>query len=251
MDLTAFSLLSKDQEKNLTIGSLSLCVGSSGLVCLLDPIKSGLLTRDTTIMTTLEASVGSSSEANSLVSTKLTKNTIIEGLDEIMGNLDLEESSGTSSVTEIGNISEKDFITSNGDLSKNSENRGSSKQMESYQEGSQGASSLHQVYVIISDTSEEVDDENNPVINPHNLERGVNYRAEGETTPREKVHLLAEEWQMIKAAVHRGAAIPADSRREVVMGYQYALHQQKKQTIREKSEIRRMHKSTIKASRIL
>jgi hypothetical protein len=105
--------------------------------------------------------------------------------------------------------------------------------------------------VIISDTSEEVDNENNPVINPHNLERGANYREEGETAPREKVHLSAEEWRMIKAAVHRGAVIPADSRREVLMGYQYALQQQKKQLLQEKSEIRRMHESAIEASRIL
>jgi hypothetical protein len=87
------------------------------------------------------------------------------------------------------------------------------------------------VYAIINDTSEEVDDENNPVINPHNLERGVNDRIEGETESivanREKVYLSAEEWQMIKAAVNHGAAIPADSRREVLMGYQYALHHQK------------------------
>jgi hypothetical protein len=55
-------------------------------------------------MTTLEASVGSSSEANSPVSTKSTKNIVVEGLDEIMGNLDLEESLGTPSGTEIGNI---------------------------------------------------------------------------------------------------------------------------------------------------
>jgi hypothetical protein len=114
-----------------------------------------------------------------------------------------------------------------------------------------GANSLYQVYVIISDTSEEVDNENNPVINPHNLERGANYRAEGETAPREKVHLSAKEWQMIKAAVHRGAAIPTDSRREVLMGYQYALHQQKKQLLQDKSEIRRMHESAIETSRIL
>jgi hypothetical protein len=72
-----------------------------------------------------------------------------------------------------------------------------------------------------------VDKENNPVINPHNLERGANYRAKGEAAPREKVHLSAGEWQMIKAAMHRGAAIPTDSRREVLMGYQYTLHQQK------------------------
>jgi hypothetical protein len=137
MDSTAFSLLSKDQKKNLTIESLSFCVGSSGSVRLSDPVKPGLSARDTTIMTTLEASVGSSSEANSPVSTKLIKNTAVEGLDEIMGNLDLEESSGTSSGIEIGNISEKDFISSYGDVSENFENRGSSKQTESYQDGSQ------------------------------------------------------------------------------------------------------------------
>jgi hypothetical protein len=55
----------------------------------------------------------------------------------------------------------------------------------------------------------------------------VNYKAEGETesavTSREKVYLSAEEWQMIKAAVNHGAAIPIDSRREVLMGYQYVI----------------------------
>jgi hypothetical protein len=48
---------------------------------------------------------------------------------------------------------------------------------------------------------------------------------------REKVYLLAEEWWMIKAAVNHGAAIPEDSRREVLMGYQYALHQENKQLV--------------------
>jgi hypothetical protein len=107
------------------------------------------------------------------------------------------------------------------------------------------------MYVIISDTSKEFNIENNPVINPHNLERGANHRSGGETAPREKVHLSGEEWQMIKAVVHRGTIIPADSRREVLMGYQYVLHQQKKQLLREKSEIRRMHESAIEASKIL
>jgi hypothetical protein len=142
------------------------------------------------------------------------KSTAVTELDEIMGNLDLEESSGTPYGSGIGNISEMDFITRNGDVSKNTKSKESSKQTESYQSWSKGASSLHQVYVIINDTSEEFDNENNPIINPHNLERGANHRSEGETTPREKVHLSAKEWQMIKAAVHRGAFIPADSRRD-------------------------------------
>jgi hypothetical protein len=37
------------------------------------------------------------------------------------------------------------------------------------------------VYVLINDRFEEVNDENNLVINPHNLERGVNHGADGET----------------------------------------------------------------------
>jgi hypothetical protein len=84
------------------------------------------------------------------------------------------------------------------------------------------------VYVIINDTSEEFDAENNPVINPQNIERGANHRAEGETdstiVTREKVYLTAAEWQVIKAAVNHDAVIPANSTREVLMEYQYALH---------------------------
>jgi hypothetical protein len=80
--------------------------------------------------------------------------------------------------------------------------------------------------VIINDTSKEINNENNPVINP---KRGANHKADGETESaaagREKVHLSGEEWLMIKAAINHGAIILADSRREVLMGYQCALHQ--------------------------
>jgi hypothetical protein len=79
----------------------------------------------------------------------------------------------------------------------------SNEQTKIHLDGSHVARNLHQVYVIINDTSEEVDNENNPVINSHNLERGANHRENGETDSavagREKVHLSAEEWQMIKA----------------------------------------------------
>jgi hypothetical protein len=40
-------------------------------------------------------------------------------------------------------------------------------------------------------------------------------------------------------AINRGTRIPMDSRREVLMGYQYALHQHKKKLLEEKSELRR------------
>jgi hypothetical protein len=45
---------------------------------------------------------------------------------------------------------------------------------------------------------------------------------------KEKVHVSAREWRMIMTAVNRGTDVPADSRREVLMGYQYALHQRRK-----------------------
>jgi hypothetical protein len=73
------------------------------------------------------------------------------------------------------------------------------------------------VYVVTSDTPEEDDGENRPVINSQNFEQGNNRRAEKEPAPavagREKVFLSAEEWQMIKAPINYGTAIPEESRR--------------------------------------
>jgi hypothetical protein len=56
---------------------------------------------------------------------------------------------------------------------------------------------------------------------------------------------------MINAAINHGVVILANSMREVLMGYQYALHQQKKRLVREKSEIRRRRELASAASRIL
>jgi hypothetical protein len=71
---------------------------------------------------------------------------------------------------------------------------------------------------------------NNPVINPGNVRRGANHVAEGDTeetiATRVKVQLPPEEWDTIRAAVNSGAAIPVDARREVILGYHYALHRQ-------------------------
>jgi hypothetical protein len=53
---------------------------------------------------------------------------------------------------------------------------------------------------------------------------------------KEKVHVSAGEWRMIISAVNHGTDVPADSRREVLMGYQYALHQRKKK-LREERDI--------------
>jgi hypothetical protein len=49
----------------------------------------------------------------------------------------------------------------------------------------------YQVLAIVGDNSEEFDENNNPVLNPANVNRGANHLAEGETTDslasREKV----------------------------------------------------------------
>jgi hypothetical protein len=45
---------------------------------------------------------------------------------------------------------------------------------------------------------------------------------------KEKVHVSAGEWRMIMSAINHGTDVPADLRREVLMGYQYALHQRRK-----------------------
>jgi hypothetical protein len=54
---------------------------------------------------------------------------------------------------------------------------------------------------------------------------------------------------MITSAINHGKAVPADSRREVLMGYQYDLHQHKKKLLQEKSELRRSRESNIASSR--
>jgi hypothetical protein len=41
---------------------------------------------------------------------------------------------------------------------------------------------------------------------------------------KEKVHVSTGEWRMIMSAINHGIDVPVDLRREVLMGYQYALH---------------------------
>jgi hypothetical protein len=81
MNSMAFLLLAnsspevdKNQEIELTIGSLSFYVGPSGLTRLSDPAKSGPSTRKTNTITVSGSSVGSSSEVNSPVSLAATEN---------------------------------------------------------------------------------------------------------------------------------------------------------------------------------
>jgi hypothetical protein len=95
MNLTAFLLLANSssefdgsQEMELTIGSLSIIIGSSGSSRLSDSTKPDSSAKKPKIEETLESSEGSSSEVNSLVS--LAKASIAEG-DKIQENFDSEE----------------------------------------------------------------------------------------------------------------------------------------------------------------
>jgi hypothetical protein len=88
MNSMAFSLsansnpeVDENQEMELMFGSLSFYIGPSGSTRLLDPTKSVPSVGKTERMTALGSSVGSSSEANSLVSLAATEN-LQEKLEE-------------------------------------------------------------------------------------------------------------------------------------------------------------------------
>jgi hypothetical protein len=180
--------------------------------------------------------VGSSSEANlsvSLATEDITGEKITE-LDETMENLDLEDQL-------------EDFMISHDDASKKSTDTWKIG-LELHEDDKTIFSSFnskfdnrYQVLTIIGDNSEEFDENNNPVLNPVNINRGANHLAEGETADslanREKVRLSADEWKIVKTAVEHGVPIPADASKNMLLGYHYALRQQAKQLAKEKVKI--------------
>jgi hypothetical protein len=87
----------------------------------------------------------------------------------------------------------------------------------------------YEVPAIIGDNSEELDENNNPVLNPANVNRGANYLAEGETAyslaTREKVRLSVDEWRIIKTTVEHSTQIPTNASKNMLLGYHYALRQ--------------------------
>jgi hypothetical protein len=226
----ALAFANLDQEMNLTIGRFNFCIGSLGSVLLSDPIKLGPSAGKTAITATLETSVGSSSEVSSSVSIKPTKGNTVEELNEIMENLDLEESSGYQDISFDGNsnhsnsYSKEDFMVCYSNISNNSEDTWKSG-LELYDDeqtifssgSNRDVHSQYQVYTTIDDSSEELDGNNNPIINLANIRRGGNHMAEGGTTEsvanRAKVQLIVAEWETIRAAVDNGAAIPMQGER--------------------------------------
>jgi hypothetical protein len=170
-----------------------------------------------------------------------------------METLDLEESSGYSdkasdkNLDNLNNYSEEDFTACYDNVSVNSEDTWKSgldlygDEQTIFSSGSNSDDhNQYQVYAIINETLEECDANNNPIINPENVRRGSNHMVEGNTeetiAARLKVQLTPAEWDTIKSSLNNGAAIPIDARREVLLGYHYALHRQAQQLGKEKAK---------------
>jgi hypothetical protein len=147
----------------------------------------------------------------------------IEELNEIMRNLNLGEASDHSDSSQnFGRSTAEDFTTRNGSVSNN----------------------VHQVCVIITEAAEDDDGVDNMVVSAQGGNPKNNHRKK-----KEKVYVSARDWRIIMLAINHGTRIPADSRREVLMGYQYTLHQHKRKFLEEKSELRRSQENNSASSR--
>jgi hypothetical protein len=178
----AFSLLAnssaefnENQEMELTIGSLNILIGPSGSSRLSDPMKQDPLVSEPKTVAMMEYSEGSSSEVNSPVSLgEVQKGKIAEG-DETMENFDVGVQLKDLTIC-LDDISDKSIdtwktgleLSEDGDTIFSSFNSNFDKQS--------------QVLTIVGDNSEEFDENNNPVLNPANINRGANHLAEGQIT---------------------------------------------------------------------
>jgi hypothetical protein len=172
MNSTAFSLLANgssevdgSQEMELIMRSLSILIGPSGSSRLSDPTKQDLSASEPEATAIMEYSDGSSSEVNSPISLeevqkgKITednnvKDNFNEGiqLDDLMIYLDDISDKLTDTWKTGLELSE------DGDSIFSGLNSNIGKQC--------------QVLAIVGDNSEEFDKNNNPVLNPANINRG-------------------------------------------------------------------------------
>jgi hypothetical protein len=162
---------SMDQDMDLTIRSLNFRVGSLGSIRLSDPAKPGSSTSESKIVVMSESSEGSSSKVNSPVSFAEVEKGKITGGDKTMENFDLE-------------VQLEDLMICHDDTSDESADTWKTG-LELHEDDSSIFSSLnskfnnrYQVLAIIGENSEELDENNNPVLNPANVNRGANYLAE-------------------------------------------------------------------------
>jgi hypothetical protein len=179
-------LESMDQDMNLTIRSLNFRIGSLGSIRLSDPAKPDPSASEAKTIAMFESSVGSSGKANSLISfatIEISGEKIAED-DETMENVDLGDQL-------------EDLVICHDDTSDKSTDTWKTG-LELHEDDESIFSSfnskfdnLYQVLAIIGDNSAELDENNNPVLNLANVNRGANHLAEGETADslasREKV----------------------------------------------------------------
>jgi hypothetical protein len=181
----------------LTIGSLSFYIGPSGSTRLSDLTKLGPSASKTERITISGSSVGSSSEVNSPVSLTATEDMQekLEEVDETWGKPNMEATAVKT------HDSSRDFAIKSSAVSR----------------------SVHQLCIIITEAAEEDNHEGNKEVDMQVDKQRSNSKKE-----KEKIHVSTGEWRIIMSAINHGTEVPADSRREVLMGYQYALHQHKK-----------------------
>jgi hypothetical protein len=203
MNLMALLLLAssnpevdESQEMELTIGILSFYVGPSGSTRLSDPTKSGPSASKAERITISGSSVGSSSEVNSPVSLTATEDMQekLKEFNKTRGKPDME----TAAIK--AHDSSRDFAIERSGVSR----------------------SVHQLCVIITEAAEEDNHEGNKEVDLQVDKPRSNNKKE-----KEKIHVSTGEWRIIMSAINHGTEVPTDSRREVLMGYQYALHQHK------------------------
>jgi hypothetical protein len=89
--------------------------------------------------------------------------------------------------------------------------------------------SVHQLCIIITNAAEEDNHEGNKEVDMQVDKPRSNSKKE-----KDKIHVSTGEWRIIMSAINHGTEVPADSRREVLMGYQYALHRHKKKLRKER-----------------
>jgi hypothetical protein len=193
----------ENQEMELMFGSLSFYIGPSGLTRLSNPMKSGPSASKTERITASGSSVGSSSEVNSPVSLTSTEDMTktLEEFDKTQGKLDKEEAATKT------HDSSRDFAIESSGVPR----------------------SVHQLCVIITEAAEEGNNEGSKEVDLQ-----VKKSRSSSKKEKEKIHISAGEWRIIMSAINHSTEVPADSRREVLMGYQYALHQRKKKLREEK-----------------
>jgi hypothetical protein len=152
--------------------------------------------------------MGSFSEVNSPVSFAATKNTQ-KKIEEFNGTWEEPDIEGTM---DKSYDSQRDFTTGSSGISR----------------------SIHQLCIIITEAPKENDHADNAEFDAQVDKSKSNGKKE-----KEKINVSTGEWRIIMSAINHSTEVPANSRREFLMGYQYALHQYRKKLREEKDEFRR------------